>query len=146
MENKELGLLEIKERIKVNRTLLDPNLHFKRTPSTPIMEKDLPCIIMMEDVDSILKKSSRSTTGYPARRLAEIPIEIVTERTIDIKQLYLKVRKVIFTDRNTLEYSSLLARDVFINENRTEGPTGYGLPDILGMRLILDLIYTDEGF
>jgi hypothetical protein len=110
------------------------------------MEKDLPCIIMMEDVDSILKKSSRSTTGYPARRLAEIPIEIVTERTTDIKQLYLKVRKVIFTDRNTLEYSSLLARDVFINENRTEGPTGYGLPDILGMRLILDLIYTDEGF
>ncbi len=152
MENRELGLLEIKERIKADRTALGLQ-SFKRTPTEPSQDSDLPCVFMLEGVDIIFKRASRNKLGYPAQRVLEVTIELVVNKinTPDIKALFLELRKTIFKVRNDdpeaeIVYSSIIADDVFINENRTEGPIGYGLPDIKVMRLVLDLIYTDGGF
>jgi len=147
--NRENALIEIYERIKENRDALGLKA-FKRTPTAPIREEMLPCIFMSEDVDNIIEHSKRTKHGYPARRVLEVNLEIITSRGMDIKSLYNAVRRVVFTERggdpNTPIYNSVIAENTFINENRTEGPTGYGLPDVIGMRLILDLVYTDDGF
>jgi hypothetical protein len=149
MENREAGLLEIKARIKAKRTNLGI-VSFKRTPTRPSGDDDLPCIFMLEGTDVIFKRASRNRLGYPAQRNLEVIIELVVNKiaTPDIKSLYLNVRKTVFKviDSDPPVYNSIVADNVFINENRTEGPMGYGLPDIQAMRLVLDLIYTDEGF
>ncbi|MDP8268257.1 MAG: hypothetical protein P9L97_05960 [Candidatus Tenebribacter davisii] len=143
-DNREAGLVEIYDRIKANRVVLGLN-SFKRTPTVPVKESDLTCVLMIEGEDMIIKKSSRGTTGYPATRLLTVTIEVIAEKTIDVKQITRDLRGVIFTDRVTGNPSSIVADNVFIHENRMEGPMGFGLPGIIGMRLILDLIYTDNG-
>jgi len=149
MINKENGLLEIYERIKADRILLGIKT-FKRTPTSPVELPDLPCVFMLEDIDNIVKSSSRRHFGYPCQRAAEIPIELIVSKSVDIKTLFLNLRKTIFRDRSSTViepiYNAIIANNVFIQENRTEGPTGYGLPDIKAMRLVLDLVYTDDGF
>ena len=103
---------------------------------------------MLEGIDKITKLSARGNTGYPAQRVLEVVIELVTTEKTDIKALYKLVRSTVFSVKgsNPKVYNSRLVDDAFINENRTEGPIGYGLPDVLGMRLVLDLFYTDNGF
>ena len=147
MINREEALQEIYERLKANRTVLGLTT-FKRTPTEPVREEDLPCIFMSEGTDTILDHSKRTSHGYPARRALEVIIELITDRDTDIRQLFLNVRSIIFTEigTNPPKYNPILGANIFINENRTEGPMGYGLPDVLGMRLILDLVYTDKGF
>jgi len=145
--SREDALLEIYERIKADRTVLEVKT-FKRTPTAPIQQADLPCIFMLEGIDKITKLSARGNTGYPAQRVLEVVIELVTTEKTDIKALYKLVRSTVFSVKgsNPKVYNSRLVDDAFINENRTEGPIGYGLPDVLGMRLVLDLFYTDNGF
>ncbi|MCP3683859.1 MAG: hypothetical protein GY861_14335 [bacterium] len=149
MENREAGLLEIKARIAASRTTLGIT-SFKRTPTRPSTLKDLPCVFMLEGDDIILKRASRSKTGYPAKRALEVTIELVVNKkdTTDIKTLFLALRKTVFmvigSDPQT--FNPIVADGVFINENRTEGPMGYGLPDIKAMRLVLNLNYNDGGF
>jgi hypothetical protein len=70
-----------------------------------------------------------------------VHIEIIAhESNSDIRELYREVRSTIFNggvvvaDDNTM-----------INEIRTEGPTGYGLPDIGGISLVLGMSYNDDG-
>jgi hypothetical protein len=150
--NREEGLTEIYERIKARRIILGLQA-FKRTPTAPVREEMLPCIFMSEDVDNVIEHSQRNKTGYPARRVLEVALEIIASRDTDVKQLYFNVRRAVFMNREAVweendpsSYSPFIAENTFVNENRTEGPTGYGLPDVIGMRLVLDLVYTDNGF
>ena len=149
MDNRELGLLEIKARIAAERTALGLQ-SFKRTPTRPSTIEDCPCVFMLEGVDNIFKRASRNQFGYPCQRVLEVVIELVVNKkeTPNIKALFLELRKAVFkeVDSDPAIYNANVAENVFINENRSEGPVGYGLPDIKVMRLVLDLIYTDGGF
>jgi len=139
MINREAGLVEIYDRIAAARVALGLAA-FMRTPTKPIDESKLPCIFMLEGVDDIVKYSARTKTGYDCNRLLEVTLEMVGNRDTDVKMLYREVRSVLFSggvvvaDGNT-----------FIREIRTEGPTGYGLPDVTGIRLVLALSYVDKG-
>jgi len=148
LNNREEALLELYERIKVNRVELGLAT-FKRTPTEPINDSDMPCIIMIEGSDSILVPNSRNTSGYPVRRLLEVTLELITTSVTDIKKTLRDLRRIVFTERDTdppIFNARLLpdGRTGLIQENRTEGPTGYGLPDVLGMSLVLDLVYNDD--
>lgn len=148
MDNREEGLIEIYERIKAKRLELGL-VSFKRTPTSPSELDDLPCVFMTEGIDPIRKHSNRNASGYPAQRVLEVELELVVNKTITpIKNLAMDLRKAVFTVKNSNpeEYSVRVAENVFIQENRTEGPIGYGLPDIEVMRLILNLNYIDGGF
>jgi len=149
MDNRETGLLEIKARIAADRSALGLAT-FKRTPTRPAQLDDLPCVFMLEGADNIFKRSSRGALGYPANRSVEVIIELVVNKTVtDIKSVFPELRKSVFKDRGSSDpvvYNPRVADNTFIQENRTEGPIGYGLPDIKVMRLVLDLIYTDGGF
>lgn len=139
MINRELGVQEIYDRLYA--AVGDLGLKgLKRSPTTTVDEDFLPCIFMVEDVDEIVEHSARSSAGYPCKRMLEVTLEIIASRETDVKKLYSDVRSVVFGD------GVVVADDnTFIRETRTEGPTGYGLPDVLGMRLVLILFYTDKG-
>ena len=106
----------------------------------------MPAVVMLEDIDVVVEYASRSRHGYPARRRLEVVFEVITSKNTDIKRLYRDLRQVLFTDRTTGEINPNIAPNVTIFENRTEGPVGYGLPDVFGMRLVLDILYIDNGF
>jgi hypothetical protein len=146
MELREAGLTEIFERLKLRKTTIGLK-KFRWNPTDTISEEDdTPCLLMFEGVDLVIEKASRGTTGYPARRRLEVNLEIVAGKDDNVKQIYSKVREAVFKDRTPEEtVTSVVAENTFIAENRTEGPVSYGLPNILGMRLFLDLIYTDKG-
>jgi len=138
MNNRELGLQEIYNRVSAAKDTLGLKA-FKRTPTSAIDEKYLPCIFMIEGMDEVTEINQRGRFGYPMRRQFEVVLEIVTEGTFDVKKLYRDVRTVILAGTPTV------ADGTFIREIRTEGPTGYGLPNMLGMRLVLLMFYTDDG-
>ncbi len=136
---RELGLEEVENRIVTAKDDLGLK-GFKRTPTRPIDKKYLPCVFMSEGIDEVISHSSRNAHGYPCRRALEVTLEIATDDDQDIKALFTEVRNAVFNggvvvaDNNT-----------FIREIRTEGPTGYDLPDMLGIRMVLALVYTDDG-
>ena len=146
-DNREDALVEIYNRVKDNRTELGLT-SFKRTPTAPISDSDMPCLLMLEGNDGIVSSSSKTNTGYPVRRVLEVTLELVTDGDTDIKSMLRDVRRVVFTQRDTdppLYDAKLLPnnRTGSISENRMKGPDGYGLPNVLGMSLVLDLVYTD---
>jgi len=147
MDNRELGLLEIFNRVKAEKDALGL-VSFKRTPTRPSEINQCPCVFMTEGLDTIEKHSTRNILGYPCQRVLDVALELVVDkRQTDIKALMIELRKSVFKviDSDPPEYSGIFASNLFIRENRMEGPIGYGLPDIKVMRLILDLTYIDGG-
>lgn len=137
MQNRENGLVEIYNRVYNARVALGLKA-FKRTPTAPVDVNFLPCVFMHEGVDEIVKHASRNMHGYPARRILEVMLEIITGTGYDVKQIYRGVRSVVFGT------TPVVADDTFIREIRTEGPTGYDIPDVVGIRFVVGLTYTDN--
>jgi hypothetical protein len=145
MDNREAGLTELYERLRESRDALGLK-SFIRTPTKPVVESQMPSVVMSEGSDIVTTHSQRYPHGFPARRVLEVAFEVITRSDADIKALHRAVRLVLFCERGSSKINPIIAEDTFINEKFTEGPIGYGLPNIVGMRLILDLIYTDKGF
>lgn len=138
MEKREEGLQVLYNRIKDARTELGIST-FKRTPSSPIEERDLLCVFMSEGTDRITKPSSRHPLGYPARREVEIVFELINVESFDIRSFFTQFRKKILSSGN-------LTEDCFVREVRAVGPMGYRtLTNVVGMQLILAMSYTDNG-
>ena len=149
MDDRELGLVEIEDRIKLKKVDLGLT-SLKRTPIVPVSERDLPCILIHEGDDTVIAYSQRTQNGYPMTRQLEVILEIITKSDVDIKALYRNLRSVVFSEKGSdpQVFNARLVpgnKTTFIRENHTEGPTGNGLPSILSMRLVLDLIYVDGG-
>lgn len=127
------------ERIKQNRSTLHVKT-LKHNPTSPFISTDLPGVFLYEGVDNILKYSSGTPLGYPVFRECEITLEIITDSRYDLLTMYRGVRSVVLnSDLPSLQKGSLL------REKFSEGPTGYGVPDVLGMRLVMSLTYSDDG-
>ncbi len=150
MIKKEEALLSIKDRIETVKDSLGL-VTFVRNPTVPVELSEMPAVFMIEGVDQINKYSPRSPTGYPAQRVAEIVVELITAEKInnvpvDIKLMYRTIRSAIMINANPLLLENGKPDPtVFMREARTEGPNGYGLPDVSGMRFIMELFYTDKG-
>jgi len=141
VDKRELGLLEIYDRIKAAKDSGVLSIKsFQRSPTIPVNEVDLPCVFMVEGDDEIVKRSSRNPLGYPAERNLEVILELVARGSADIRKLYKDLRVAVLKD------GAIVTTNTFIREIRTEGPTGYGLPDVLGIRFVLSLTYMDDGF
>lgn len=149
MENRELALQDIYQRLKkqydAGKLLVNT---FQRTPTVPVKEEDLPAIFLLEDDDEVVKPSARNEFGYPATRKLEITIEVIiktvddADETETIGYMAKLVRASILKDGAHLANSKTTA----IREVRTEGPTGYGLPGVIGLKLVFEIIYDDAGF
>ena len=146
MKEREDALLEIYARLKAKHVVMGVKT-FKRTPTEGIKQENLPCIFMLEETDTVIEHSKRHASGYPCKRVLEVVLELAVGKETDIKSLYRSVRQTAFSEKDSEPpvFNPKVTSKSFINENRTEGPTGYGLPDVVGMRLVLDLVYMDYG-
>lgn len=121
---------------------------FLYIPNERIKVENIPCVSMFFGVDKIIKRSSR--TASPSRldskniRSAEIILEIVTNNSVQIEDIYKKVWDAVFIDIYplTLENGNV-DTSVYIEEERTEGPVGYGLPDTQAVLFVFNLIYPE---
>lgn len=150
MDERDQALAEIKERLRSRKDLIGIN-YLKEVPSGELDPNKVPAVLIIEGSDSILKSSGRSSSGYPAKRVLEVTFEcIVNSKTISARTFCKEIRKAVFYDRYVEgvedRINTKIVDNVFIAENKTEGPFGYGLPNINGMRLIIDLVYNDNGF
>lgn len=146
MDKRDQSLIELKERLRLRKDEIGI-VSFKETPSGEISPDKLPCVLMEEGVDSIIEHSGRKKSGYPARRILEVSFEcIVNSKSVSPRNFCKDVRRCLFLEKGSdTQININVAELSFIKENRMEGPFGYGLPNINGMKLILDLIYIDDG-
>ena len=139
MENRQEALNAIKLSITNAKNDIGLNTFRWAEDNTTIKADELPCIFLGVGDDPITGYSNRGYLGYPATRMAQVIVELVVESGTDIKTMFKKLRKAILENYQTSETSA-------IRELRTIGPTGYNVPGVKGVSLILGLRYIDEGF
>lgn len=145
MDNREAGIAELKARLYARKAEAGIAM-FIETPSGELNPEKTPAVLLSEGEDIIDLTSSRNQSGYPAKRILEIMFECVVDIRNNKPRTFCKdVRRALFLDKSVDEINIMLLSEVFIREARMEGPFGYGLPNINGMRLILNLFYPDEG-
>jgi hypothetical protein len=137
MDNRELGLQVLFNRVKDNRLALGVKT-FRRSPTTAVTEEELLCVFMLEGIDRIMKPNSRNWLGYPARRELEVGFELINVDTFDIRAFYSRFRAVVLS-------TPTLAPEVMVREIRAVGPTSYRTPNIIGMQMVLLMNYIDNG-
>jgi len=137
MEIRENCIVALHNIVKTNAVALGLK-RIDRNPSVPVTDVQIPCLFIIEGVDIIKEKSKRNNLGYPAKRQLELTFEIVADATTNIKTLYRNLRDYLLTDTSPVD-------DSYIEEVRTEGPFSYGIPKLLGMRLIISVYYIDNG-
>jgi len=150
-----LALEEIASRIVRDREVLDLQ-SFNWNSNDPDDKSSVPSIYMFEGRDVIKTYSSRGPLGYPARRHLEINIEVVAKsdrNASEIKALLRLVKRSVFCDRigDSIENyvwtpNEVVANNSFIKELRTKGPGTYAVPELVGIKLVIGLWYTDLGF
>jgi len=155
VDYRELGLTKIKQRLIDDKDYLNLK-SIKRNSNDPISKDMMNAIFIFEGRDTITEHASRNFIGYPAKRMLEVDIEIITKNDRDgktIKDLYQKVRRAVLCDRIvnsdlTITYTpnSILADNTAIRELRTLGAGLYDIPELIGMKLVLGLYYIDYGF
>lgn len=145
IDPREIGITELIARLKERKEELGL-VSFLETPSGEVDPEKLPAVALHEGVDAIEKYSNRTASGYPAKRSLVVVFEcLVDVRNVGIRSFCKDVRRALFLDRTTNQINIFLAPEVYIKEVEMEGPIGYGLPNLNGMKLTLNLYYTDEG-
>lgn len=143
MIEKEQSIDVMKNRLGA----LDEFASFKLNPTIPFEAEDLPGISIIEGPDGKIKSSSRGHGNVGDKRLAEIIIEwaVTEDHDPSIKELNKKIRKAILENPFPIidQTTGKPKLGLFWRESHFEGPMGYGLPGVYGMRLILELYYTD---
>lgn len=155
MEDYRTQSLEtIKGRFQRDRTILGLKT-FNWNTNSPMDKTNVPSVYMFEGRDVIQKYHQGDKLGYPARRHLEINIEIVTQmnrNASDVKDLLQKVKRTVFCDRTGEDSNPVwtpnpvVAQNAFIKELRIKGPGLYKVPELVGIKLVVGLWYTDNGF
>lgn len=143
MNQKDESILEIKARIVAVKDTAGLN-KFRYAPTQAIELDDCPACVLIEGIDEIVKRSSRTAQGIKDTRLSEIIIEIIAEKDSNqmpdtIKSIFRQVKAAVLADIHPVPTQ----KSVFMIEARTEGPMGYGIPNALIMRLVLELMYQE---
>ena len=149
MKKRVLALAEIKKRIKDQRTTLAGGVKsFHTNVQRALREDELPAICLSEGVDEITKRAARNKRGLPCERSVELVVDLVdfTNTGRDIRKSIIDIREVILEDIHpVLEANGTPDFSTSLSELRIEGPFGYGLQDVEGIRLVLGLNYVDNG-
>jgi len=148
IDYRELGLTAIKDRIINDKDFLSINSIF-RNSNNPIDKSLLNSVYIFEGKDVITDHSSKNFLGYPARRMLEVEIELITNADRDgkgIKSFYQNLRKTILCEKNEDVYTPnpILAENTVVRELRSFGPALYKVPELIGMKMVLGLYYIDN--
>ena len=131
---------EIKRRVAEIRVAAGLKT-FVETPTEQAKIEQLPLCNMVYGVDKIIKRSTRSASpsraGVPNVRSAEIILELIAPKSANVSSICDKVRDAVLVDIHPISGDP----STYIEEDRTEGPVGYGLPNVEAMILVFNLIY-----
>lgn len=146
MIKRVLAVAEIKKRIKNAKVALGMKT-FHYNPQRGLRADELRAVCLTEGIDDIIRRSSRNPRGLPLDRLVELIIDVVDLKTdtSNINKVCIDVREAIMQDIYPVVVDEKVDHTTFLSELRIEGPFGYGLPDVEGIRLILGLNYIDTG-
>jgi hypothetical protein len=138
---------EIYKRIKDNRVAIGLKT-FRETPTDQAKVEDMPVCFMLYGTDSIIKRSARSASrikGQGNTRSVEVILELVAKKADSVQTIFEKVRDKVLADIHPIkDVSGNIDMTTFMVEDRTEGPVGYGLPDVEAMVFVINLVYLDE--
>jgi hypothetical protein len=142
MSKKITAAQEIKRRISTIRVSAGLKT-FCEVPTEQAKVEQLPLCNMVYGVDKIVKRSTRSASpsraGMPNVRSAEIMLELIAPKSSNVVEIAKKVRDAVLSDIHPITNDSL----TYMEEDRTEGPVGYGLPNIEAIILVIILIYPE---
>jgi hypothetical protein len=151
---REISLEEIESRLIRDKEILGL-ASMNRNNNNPINKTNVPAIYMFEGRDVIENYTQRNVLGYPLRRHLEINIEIVAKtdrKAKGVKALLNLVRRSVFCDRTgegediVWTPNPIVAQNSLIRELRIKGPGTYEVPELVGIKLVVGLWYTDNGF
>lgn len=137
MDNRELGIEVLEDRLKPIFTLKSLKF-FKRNVDFQVNKEHMPCLLIQEGEDNIVKEYSRNYHGYPLTRELEVIVEVWDFSNQKVKAL----RKEVIL--HTFESSPKLLDGVIIKEVKTFGPFNQGIPGVLGMQVIFKMTYNDQ--
>jgi len=148
MELREQGIDIIKQRIIEDKDILGLK-SIKRNSNQPVNKNKLNAIYIFENEDIITKHASNDFLGYPARRMLELEIQLISQNDRDgkgIKDLFLKLRRTVLCKKENDIYipEPTLIDNVFVRELKTIGAGTYEIPELIGMKMILGLHYIDN--
>lgn len=138
MEQRQLGMDEIVKRCEP----LYNSLNLKNLlllPDRAVDKDDMPCILILEGDDLIDNRSGRNYLGYPCSRILNVIIECWDFSNGNIYNMYKGVREAVLVNKG------ILLKGVVLREDKCVGPYNLGIPNILGMRVVFNMLYKDEG-
>jgi hypothetical protein len=139
-----LACNEIYNRIKTNRVAIGLK-SFKKVATTQAKIEEAPICFMSYGEDAIIKRSSRSISPFGCTRSLEIFLEFVCHEDVNIEEICAKIRTYVLSDPNPIySLTGVVDKTTYMMEDRTEGPKGYGLPEVQAMILVIILVYVDE--
>lgn len=138
MINRENGLIEVENRLLPLMGTY-PLVYFQRSPARTVGVDDMPCLLILEQDDEIIKRTSRTNIGYPVYRTLEVIVEVWDLESGDVRDLRDQVVGLLFVN------DGVLSEGTIVRETKTLGPFNLGIPDVLGMRLVCNMSYQDEG-
>ena len=139
MEQRILGINEVVKRCEslYNTLGLKNVLHL---PGKRIDVADIPCLLIKEGDDKIIKYAGRQYS-YPCFRTLDVIIECWDYSTGNVRNAYLETRKAILEGEGEL----LPDINVTIKEKKTIGPLNYDIPNVEGMMVVFEMSYFDGG-
>jgi len=138
MDNKVLGLNEVETRCRPLYNTV-PLKNLLRLPDRIVDSADMPCVLIMEGDDVITKRSTGNYLGYPCSRVSNVIIECWDLSSGNVRNIKDEVLRVVLAEKG------VLLQGVLIREQKTIGPFNLGIPKILGMRIVFELSYIDNG-
>ena len=139
MTTRELGTSELFKRVKpfINTGLIKKVFEY---PDRQVDASDMPCVIVMQGEDKIVKRSTRNYLGYPCGRELIIVVECWDHSSGSVSTIRDTILEAI------LQNSGILIPKVLIREQKQIGPFNLGVPKVLGIRMYFEMNYTDDGF
>jgi len=138
MDLRELGMAEIMNRLDPLFELY-PLKFLKRVPTERVTSQHMPCVLLLEGDDNIIKRHTGNYTGYPAQRVFNPIIEVWDLESGNVQNLRKQTLQMVLAN------NGLLVDKVILRESKTIGPFNLDEPGVLGMSVTFEMVYTDLG-
>jgi hypothetical protein len=145
MKYRKAASFELFNRIKAAKDFIGLK-SFKVGPAEVPAHDMVPQCVMVFGEDRPIKKSARSANGFPQDRVAELFFDIIDVPSSDLETKIKEVRNKVMSDTHPVkdELGNVVV-SCFISESMFVGPIPFGVPGLSAIRLVLELVYSDDG-
>ena len=121
----------------------------KLNPNTEIYDADMPALVLTNGIDIVLKETARNIRGIPMIRSFTLMAELIINRKntdMDLIQAVCLMRDILLEQPYPLTLDDGRPdRTTYFRELGIEGPYSYRVAYIEGVKLMIGLIYEDNG-